>query len=342
MKNRIRNGRLNLEHFPMEGDYLESLEGIIFAVKGNIHPPTHVIAYPKYTPNGERKGYKKFLSLTDSLLFLKEKFPEYLRFDPVFNDILAEVPRTRVKRFYHPQKFLQLLLTKNNLDNLEEGSVKFVKLICKFSSVSLSSLGISGSVMVGLHKEDSDIDLVVYGVEECKVVHNALRKLSSEGLIKPYEEDKLKKLYMFRVKDSPIPFEKFVKVESRKLFQGFFNQREYFIRFIKNVWEEDEKYGKKYYKHMGSIELEADVVDDGEAIFTPSKYKLGNVSVINRTIKNPGMIKEVTSFRGRFCEQAKKFERVYVKGKLEKVLSVEGEYFRVVVGESGDLFYPKD
>ncbi|MGP3667390.1 MAG: hypothetical protein ACKD6N_00825 [Candidatus Bathyarchaeota archaeon] len=333
---------MDLEHLPMEGDYLESLEGIIFAVKGNIHPPTYVIAYPKYIPNGERKGYKKFLSLTDSLLFLKEKFPEYLRFDPVFNSILAEVPRTRIKRFYHPQKFLQLLLTKINLDKLEEDSVKFVKLICKFASISPSSLGVSGSVMVSLHKEDSDIDLVVYGTEECKAVHSALRKLLSEGLIKPYEEDQLKKLYTFRVKDSPLPFEKFVKVESRKLFQGFFNQREYFIRFIKNIWEGDERYGEKYYRYVGSIELEADVVDDSEAIFTPSKYKLGNVSVINRTLKDPGMVKEVVSFRGRFCEQAKKFERVYVKGKLEKVLSVKGEYFRVIIGESGDLFYPKD
>ena len=333
---------MSLEVSPREGDYLESLEGIIFAVKGNIHPPTHVIAYPKYIPNGERKGYKKLSSLTDSISFLRGKFPEYLRFDPIFNDTLAEVPKTRIKRLYSPQKFLQLLLTKNNLNSVEKDSIDFAKLICESASIPLSSLGISGSVMVGLHKEDSDIDLIVYGVEECKVVYNALKKLSNEGLITPYREGQLKKLYMSRVKDTPLPFERFVKIESRKLLQGFFNQREYFIRFVKNIWEEDEKYGKKYYKYVGQIELEADVVDDSEAIFTPAKYKLENVLDVNGTFKNSDMIREVVSFRGRFCEQAKRFEKVYIKGKLEKVLSAEGEYFRVIIGGKGDLFYPKD
>jgi len=44
-------------------------------------------------------------------------------------------------------------------------------------------------------------------------------------------------------------------------------------------------------------------------------------------------LKEITSFRGRFCEQAEKGEIVTAQGKVEKVVEKDGtEFFRLILG----------
>jgi len=44
-----------------EGDFIETFEGLIFDVKGLIHPPNRIIAFLRYFPDekGERKKNSK-------------------------------------------------------------------------------------------------------------------------------------------------------------------------------------------------------------------------------------------------------------------------------------------
>jgi predicted nucleotidyltransferase len=318
-----------------EGEYLETGENLIFSVKGLLHPPTHVIAFPKYVPIpgkiNRRKGYKKIESLSESYRFLKENYPEYLRFDPVFNQILAEVPLAKIRRVFSPQDFLQNLLKKEKLDRVEKDSVSFVNLIAEYSSIPILNMGISGSLMVGLHTETSDIDLVVYGFKQSLMVYEALRRLVKEKNtpVKSYTRKDLERLYRFRVKDTQMSFRKFVQTETRKVLQGVFYGREYFVRLVKEHWETGEKYGEKRYLPVGPIELKAEVADDKESIFTPLKYLIKNVLILKGKKVD---VKEIVSFRGRFCEQAKTSEKIFVRGTLEKVSSAEDEYYRVIVG----------
>jgi predicted nucleotidyltransferase len=47
-----------------------------------------------------------------------------------------------------------------------------------------------------------------------------------------------------------------------------------------------------------------------------------------------GPIREIMSFRGMFCEQAKKSEAVTAKGKVERVTDKRKEhvYYRIILG----------
>lgn len=316
-----------------EGEYLKTIESLIFSVKGLLHPPNRVIAFLKYIPkqSGKRKGYRKIESLSESYRFLKKNYPEYLRFDHVFNQVLPEVSLAKIREIFSPQKFLQNLLRKEKFDKVEEDSVSFAKLIAEYSSIPVSNMGISGSLMVGLHTETSDIDLVVYGFKQSLTVYEALKKLVEEKnvSIKSYTKKDLGRLYKFRVKDTQMSFKKFVQTETRKVLQGIFCGREYFVRLVKEPWELSEKYGEKVYFPLNPIELKAEVADDNESIFTPLKYLVKNVLILRGKKVD---VKEVVSFRGRFCEQAKTSEKIFVKGTLEKVSSTEGDYYRVVVG----------
>ncbi|MEM1536899.1 MAG: DNA polymerase subunit beta, partial [Candidatus Bathyarchaeia archaeon] len=93
-----------------------------------------------------------------------------------------------------------------------------------------------------------------------------------------------------------------------------------------------ERYGGIHYRNCGYAKIEADVVDDLEAIFTPCTYKIENVKVIEGPKLQP--IKEIVSFRGRFCEQARKGETIVAQGKIEHVMDNRSgsEYFRLILG----------
>lgn len=325
---------------PIEGYLIESVENIIFDVKGLVHPPDKVIAFPRFIPDFEgprRRGkakYRKVYSLQERLEFLDKHFPKYVVYESVFDEKLCEVPLEDVKKVYSPVSRLQRLRKGQSLDKLEFAALQCLKVLKEKSGVAWSKLGISGSLLVGLHTETSDIDPVVYGVENCLKVYAALRKLLKEDatLFKPYSLADLRGLFEFRSKDALMSFEDFVKVESRKVFQGKFMDWDYFIRFVKSPSEIGEKYGDVCYKNCGYAKIEAVVADDAEAIFTPCTYKIENVKIVEGSMLEP--IEEIVSFRGRFCEQARKGEAIIAQGKVERVKDCRRnrEYFRLLIG----------
>lgn len=77
------------------------------------------------------------------------------------------------------------------------------------------------------------------------------------------------------------------------------------MRFIKDWSEGYYEYGMIRYKNMGYARIKALIEDDSEAIFTPCSYKIKSLETLEGA-RFP--IEEIASFRGRFCEQAKKGE----------------------------------
>ncbi len=325
---------------PREGDFIESVEGIVFDVKGLVHPPGRVVAFPRFIPdpNGPRiwRGvrYRKIYGLGERLNFLKRTHPEYLVQDEVFDELVCEVPLERIKRIYSPIERLRGLRMGGGFDELEARALECAGILRGASGVAWERLGISGSLLIGMHTRGSDIDLVVYGSEACRGVYSALRRLLGEGggPFQRYGLEDLRRLFDFRSKGTAMSFEEFVEVEARKAIQGRFMDRDYFIRFVKGWDEVGEGYGDVLYRNVGYGEVEATIIDDSEAIFTPCYYRVGDVKVLAGPRLQP--IEEIASFRGRFCEHARVGERVAARGKLEHVADLrEGtEYFRLLLG----------
>jgi len=322
-----------------EGDFVESFEGLIFDVKGLIHPPDRVIAYVRYTPDkkGKRKRgerfYRKIYSLHERNKYLLENYPKYLYFDPVFNQLLEGVPTESIYKHYKPErKLYEMKRSSGNLVGIEKDAFEFVKLLKEKSGISWDKIGISGSILVDLYDENSDIDVVVYGTTNCVRVYEALRWfVSSETSIKNYDENGLKKLYKFRVRDTDVSFEQFIKTEIRKVMQGEFKGRDYFIRFIKDWSEITEKYGERIYVPIGRAKIKARITNAEEAIFTPCRYFIDSIIFLQGNPVSP--LKEIVSFRGRFCEQARVGEKVVVQGTIEKVIQSNNfYYYRLIIG----------
>ncbi|MGQ9459848.1 MAG: hypothetical protein ACUVRA_01265 [Candidatus Bathyarchaeaceae archaeon] len=322
-----------------EGDLVETTDGILFDVKGLVHPPSRVVAFLRYVPDPkgdrERDGitYRKVYALSERYALLKQVFQQYLVYDPVFDESLCEVPFEAIKRHFRPVDYLQRLRRQDELDEVESQALHFMELLKEGANVSWSNLGISGSILVKLYAQTSDIDPVVYGSENCYKVYSALGSLldNRESSVRSYGLEELKELFDFRSKDTATRFEDFVRTESRKRLQGKFMGRDYFIRFVKDWNEIEEKYGAILYRSVGYAKIKATIVDDSEAIFTPCHYKIGNVEILEGT--SIESIEEIVSFRGRFCEQARNGETVIAQGKIERLQKAEGrEHYRLLLG----------
>jgi predicted nucleotidyltransferase len=323
-----------------EGDIIETFDGNIFDVKGLIHPPRKVIAFIRFTPDpkGDRKRegltYRKVYPLHERYELLQKWFPQYLVYDQLFGEQLCEVPIKTIRRYYAPVDHLRKLRQRKQLTQLEIAALHFADLLKETANVSWNTLGISGSLLVGLYTPKSDIDLIVYGSQNCYKVYDSLRTLMNDksSPVKFYSIEELKRLFDFRSKDTVALFEDFVRTESRKVMQGKFMESDYFIRFVKDWSEVTEKYGMIRYSNEGYAKIKAKIADDSEAIFTPCIYKIENAKILEGTFTSMP-IEEIVSFRGRFCEQAKMGETVVAQGKVERMQSEEGRmHFRLLLG----------
>ena len=329
-----------------EGDLIEDLNGIIFDVKGLVHPPNHVVAFPRFVPDveGDRKrdniAYSKVYALSARYALLEKQFPQYLVHDAVFGERLCEVPTDCIKRHYRPTERLQELRNSSQLDPLEHYALEFVSFLKDSANIPWTALGVSGSILIKLHTPNSDIDSIVYGSENCYKLYSALTSPPNKGKgkIRFYrEETSLRALFDFRSKDTNVSFENFVRTESRKILQGKYRGHDYFIRCVKDWNETSERYGDVQYSNAGYAKIKATVADNSEALFTPCSYKIKNVQFLEGIVAKP--ITEIVSFRGRFCEHAKNDEAVIAQGKVEHVRSVKGdEYFRLLLGNKPSDF----
>ena len=324
-----------------EGDFIELDDGSIFEIKGLNHPAHGVIAFPRYIPSdiGERvrygRRYQKIHTFREKEELLKTRFANYYTFNPYYQRMLPIIPWSRISKHYSPQDAVSDLMFAHNLAGLRLKALQFIKYISEKAEVPIEKLGISGSVMLGLEEEGSDIDLVVYGLKESYRVRTAiLKSMAEEDKIHKLTEDHLKDLYLSRSKDTLMSYEDFRRVEHRKSNQGLFNGTVFFVRYLKD-WEEiDEKYGDYRLRRLEYAKVSAEVVDATQSHLTPAIYKIRNVCVLS----GPSWltVDRLITWRGRFAEQACEGEAVVAQGYIEEYSYKSGVVRQMVVGEERD------
>ena len=327
-----------------EGDLIKTKGNVVFDVKGLVHPPNQVVAFPRFIPTskGTRRDkdalYGKVYSLSDRFKYLQENHPELIVYDPVFGETMCEVPINQITKHYHPVEKLATLRKTQNLTALENKALHLATELKEKAGIPWNAIGISGSIMVGLVTEKSDIDPLVYGIENSRKAYAALKELlkTEESSFKPYNQMELHALFDFRSKDTQMKFDDFEIIESRKAFQGMFKGTDYFVRFVKDWSETTEQYGNVCYSNSGYAKIRASIADASDSLFTPCTYRLKEVAVAEGPKISP--ITEITSFRGRFCEQIPTNlsdpPTVEAQGKVELVTdNRSGEtHYRLIIG----------
>ena len=322
-----------------EGDYVRTVEGLFFAVKGSRHPDGMVIAYLRYVPDEEGDRvldgvrYRRVSDLDETTEYLRLRRPQYLNHVPMLGLTLQTVPLERIESVYDPRERLRQVLQKPR-PGLEATAKRLVEALSTGSGVSTGSFGVSGSLLIGLHREASDVDLNVYGVEEGRSVHEALRLLRSiEGWVQPYDSDTVREVLLSRWGKAGVDLDALAEVEIRKVLHGRVEGRDYFLRLLRP--EPDAAPSAP----VGEAIFRAVVTDSSYSIFTPCSYGLGMFKPVEP--EGLGQVSEAVSYRGKFTEQARVGDRVEIRGTLEKVRGPGGR-LRVVLGGARDYMVPLD
>jgi len=313
----------------IESHYVETLGGLFFAVKGLVHPPDRYLACLRY---------RRLYHFAEQEEWLRAHAPGCLAFEPSCQAILQSVPRANVARIHDPRRRLQELRAGPLHDPVIRDSIAFAGLLRQAAGVPWEALGVSGSLLIGLHTPASDLDVTVYGAEDGRAVQQALHRVLDAGTypeLRRLDASGQRTLYAERVPDTRMAFEDFVAVERDKINQGQFGGRPYFLRFVPRPADVGESYGDRCYTPAGRAVIQATVLDAREAVFTPCRYIVGDVTFLDG---GPAPdLREIVSYRGRFCEQAQKGQLVRASGLLEKVESrAAGCWHRLLLGNAAD------
>ncbi|MDI9619416.1 MAG: hypothetical protein QFX33_01130 [Candidatus Nezhaarchaeota archaeon] len=325
-------------------DYIETVEGLFFTVVGNIHPRGFVLAYLKYIPSREgiwgnnKRRFKRALPyytvpmLLDTINFLKKSYPHYVGWVRELGVEMSMIPIHKIQRHHKPEERLREIL-KGPKDQLEGMVADLTRLISEEGGVPMSFLGVTGSVLIGIHRPFSDIDLVVYGRENSIKVRETLKRLYEEpkggiaGLTKErFNEllDRRQRLFYLSKTDAEL-------ICSRKWNRGTFMGRDFSIHPVKRDDEVSELFEDVQYKPLGLATIRGTVVEDSDSIFMPSRWGVE----VSEFIEGPRVagVSEVCSYEGLYMGVVEKGELFEAKGKIEEVYK-HGElsHYRLLIG----------
>ena len=335
-------------------DYIETIEGMFFTVVGNVHPNNYAIAYLKYipSPNGKWGNDKKFKRalpyytvpmLLDTISYLKRHYPHYVKYFDELEIEMSAVPIDRIHKHYKPEERLQEII-ENPRDQLEAMVAELAQIVADEADIPISDLGVTGSILIGIHRPFSDIDLVVYGRESALKVREALKRLYQEpkrGIDKlPQDKfnellDRRQRLFYLSKDDAEI-------ICMRKWNRGSFKGKDFSMHPVKKEHEINEAFGEFKYKPIGIATIRGIVVNAVDAIFMPSRWMIEVEDFIEgREVNN---LMELCSYEGLYMGVIGEGEKFEAKGKVEAVYR-RGRlsHYRLLIGspEAGGLDYIK-
>ncbi|WP_340121277.1 hypothetical protein [Methylobacter svalbardensis] len=291
-------------------DFIETAEGLIFAVVERGLEDGKVLCFLRYVR--EPCGWKKYQTV-EANDFLEQNHPDYLHYSPVLDAHLHAVVVDRVVKHHQPKHRLQQLMQSMRHDAVESDLFRLCELFQQHG-LDLMQTGITGSILVGVQNQASDMDLVCYGREVFHQCRAITRKLIGLGKLQELNEQDWQQSYARR--SCELSFDDYVWHERRKCNKAVINGRKFDLNFI----DDSASSGTISYQKCGAVSLQCRVIDDSHAFDYPAEFKIDHQQ-----------ISAIVSFTATYTGQAVSGERVEVSGVLEQ--SEQGVQ-RIVVGSS--------
>lgn len=311
-------------------DFLETKDSWIFCVVGDIHPPKRFFSYLKYVPgmgpwkrNGESfsrvfsnysmKEFKKILE------YLKKVKPGFVEYDPVIGTEMSSVPIDLIAKHYSCLEGLRELINRGPRDRLEKLTIDLIDEICDHGDLHEYDFGITGSILLQIHHEKSDIDLIVYGRREFWEAIEILSDLRYLG-VKSEEQALLRTLKQYPITPSDAS-----RLVDRIKYRGVYRGVEFSIHGVRKGEEIVERYSDRIYRKVGLARAVLEVDDASDSCFNPAIYRVhGSAEVDGKKYD----VEQLMCYDLTFSAMFKKGDRVEAYGKLEFVMDkVHGRSF---------------
>ena len=291
-------------------DFIETVEGLIFAVVAQGTEQGKALCFLRYVK--DNSGWKK-VSTEPANAFLKQHHPGYLHYSPVLDAHLHAVDIGRIVKHHRPKQRLQQIMRANQRDAIEHDLFHLCELLQQ-NGLDLTQIGITGSLLVGVQKHSSDIDLVCYEravFHQCRAI---ARELIAQDKLQELNDQDWQESYQRR--SCELSFADYVWHERRKANKAVINGRKFDLNFI----DDSGRSETISYQKCGEITLQCTVIDDTHAFDYPAVFKIEHEE-----------FDAIVSFTATYTGQAVKGETVEVSGVVEQ--TGQGVK-RIVVGSS--------
>jgi predicted nucleotidyltransferase len=330
-------------------------EGLIFRTYGYDHPPDSCFCDLEYASerlyrtedtkalrDGLPTKYYKFY-LDGGLNFALGLNPPYQLLHRPMNRMMVGVKAHQVSHVMRPSERLREILGIDG-DPLIGAAKEVLELITDGSNLRPGNFGVFGSLSHGFHNpEYSDIDLVIYGIEELRELRSALVNLYEDGSLRNEFDD-------WTVEDGPGHWnftnyskQEYGETQRRKLIFAKYESdglgRTVNVEFEPvRRWDEiRNEYGTtERIEPLGRVEAVGEILSDDEGGFMPSVYPV-RLKEMNASVDS-GDVSRVVSFVKEFRLQLEAGETALIRGNLEKVVARDGVFFQITLSYGRDYF----
>ncbi len=294
-------------------DFFESKDNWIFAV-ADYHHTDGIRSMLRYVPDhcGERTAngikYRK-LDFDDAFAFLRKVRPDYVQ-------DLHVVPIEDVKRLYDPIVGLSRVME-------QDSRVNRIATTLADEGIPLQKMGITGSMLLGLHGPSSDIDFVVYGPWWWKA-RDVLSSAKLDGRIQELDVAMWRRIYAKRKPE--ISFDEFVLHEKRKGNRGMIDGTYFDLLFTRD-WSQIGE-AQKRGRTLGTRKIVAKVRNaefafDSPAIFALEHEEINEIFCYSHTYAGQALPGETIEASG-IVEETREGRRLIVGTTRE----AKGEWIR--------------
>jgi predicted nucleotidyltransferase len=205
-----------------ECDYIKTHDGIILIVRGYHNPLGKVRAAPVYFPdaNGdkiERTTNQRYFRKSEDYdrVVISRLHPEYISSDPILkHESSVFVPVEDIKVHYKPEDKMQEVWRNGTLkDTIWESLIVAMHDV---GQIPIEDIGIFGSVLVNLNNSSSDVDLVVYGIDNVNKLKNNFEEILKNPKFGRLQDENLYKAATWHSQYYPIEVDRIFRMVKRQ------------------------------------------------------------------------------------------------------------------------------
>ena len=280
-------------------DFIITRAGWVFAVASYDNKDT-VHGFLRYVPDptGERV-------MPDGTRYRKLGFDEagaLMQSSGCYARGLCTISFEELSEVKHPCEYIER--------NADAAVLQIVKVLERYG-VNRRKMGVTGSRLVGLETETSDIDFVVYGTSSFARGRQALQQAIQSGDVQPIDRATWHRIY--RKRSPELSFDEFVLHEKRKLNRAMVGTTYFDLLFVRDF---DEISIGPLGTDNGYATICAKVTGAKYAFDSPAIYEVEHSTV-----------DEVLSYTHTYAGQAREDEVIEARG-----LCNEGDTTRLIVG----------
>jgi predicted nucleotidyltransferase len=330
----------------LDHDIFTDHAGRIYFVLGHYQPDERVISLLKYTPdeNGtwihrvtgthyarsyQHQGIDAFVN-AESIGKSEQNadIGAWFIADPVFGTEFLEVPISEIAEYMRPEERLTGILESSDseLDDLEQLVKKIVTAVMqntRLTDLVVEDIGITGSILWRGHSDRSDINLNVYGLENCKNLERKLELLAirhvmlARGLtveMKGFDD-------VPSITTSRNVHTSMLRRKPKLKLVGFKPGIQ--IRWCLRKGEFPVEYGSETYAEEGVVTVKVKVIDATFTLFYPAMVRV-------ETLEGDHAIDRIMIYDTRFVRLLRDGDVVEITGLLQRISN--SDEYQLLIG----------